>query len=106
MSALSSPAQVMARLQEIDADLAQRANELEDAALAWFRMKRDRELAERVAYAEASGTTVERKLAADAAGASVGADEEGAWEGKRAVVRVLETRSMIGTALLKSMGRA
>ena len=96
----------MVRLEEIEADLAVRANELEGAALAWFRMKRDRELAERTAYAEADGTTVERKLAADAAGAMVGCDEEAAWEGKRAVIRVLETRSMIGTALLKSMGRS
>lgn len=103
---LSHPAAVTARLAEIDADLANLQNEVEDAALAWFRKKRDREFAKQMAYAEAEGTTIERKLAADAAGAPVGCEEEATWESKRAVLRVLETRANIGMALLKSQGRS
>lgn len=103
--ALSTPAQVQMRLEDIDRDLAERQNTLEETAMEWFRAKRDRELAEAVAYAGASGPATERKIIADAAGAEVGAEEEGAWEGKKAVVRVLETRANIGMALLKSQGR-
>lgn len=103
---LSSPIQVMERLQDIESDLASRQNELEAAASAWFTAKRDRELAEAVAYAGASGPATERKIIADAAGAEVGAEEEGAWEGKRAVIRVLEARATIGQSLLKAHGRA
>lgn len=103
---LSTPTAVQVRLEAIEADLAVLQNEVEDAAFEWFRMKRDRELAEQVAYAKASGTTVERKLAADAAGAVVGCDEEATWEAKRAKVRILETRANIGMAILKSHGRS
>ena len=102
---LSSPAQVMLRLEEIESELAERQNQLEDAALEWYRSKRDRELAENVAFASTVGTSMERKFAADAAGAVDGCDEEAAWEAKRAGVRVLETRANIGMAILKSHGR-
>ena len=103
---LSTPQQVQARLESIEADLALRQNEIEPAAMAWFTSKRDRELAEAVAYAGAKGPATERKIIADAAGAEVGAEEEGKWEGMKHVIRVLETRANIGMALLKSHGRA
>lgn len=103
---LASPELVVARLTEIDRDLAILQNELEDTAMEWFRSKRDRELAEQVAYAEATGTAAQRKIEADAAGAVIGCDEEAAWEAKRARVRVLETRANIGMAVLKSQGRS
>jgi hypothetical protein len=106
VSALSTPSQVQIRLEAIEDDLARRQNDLEDAALEWFRAKRDREIEELRAYTEAVGTAPHRKFAADAAGAVIGADEEASWEGKKAVVRVLETRANIGMAILKSHGRA
>jgi len=103
---LSTPAAVQLRLEGIERELAVLQNEMEDTALPWFRLKRDREVAELEAYAVSSGTTVERKLAADAAGAAVGAEEEARWEVKRALVRILETRANIGMAILKSQGRS
>jgi hypothetical protein len=102
---LNHPAGVEARLEEIDRRLAILQNELEDAALDWFRKKRDRDRAEADAYVAASGGHSERRQAGIQAGAEIGADEEGAWEGKRHVLKTLETRSVIGTALLKSQGR-
>lgn len=102
---LNHPAAVELRLQEIDGRLAVLQNELEGAALAWFKKKRDRDRAEADAYVQAQGGHSERRAAGVRAGADIGADEEGAWEGKRHVLKTLETRSVIGTALLKSQGR-
>ena len=98
---LSTPQQVQARLEDIEADLALRQNEIEPAAMAWFTSKRDRELAEAVAYAGAKGPATERKIIAH-----LGAEEEGKWEGMKHVIRVLETRANIGMSLLRSHGRA
>jgi len=106
VSELSTPIAVQHRLEAIEHDLAVLQNELEVAALAWFRKKRDRELAESEMFARTEGTAVARKLTADAAGAVIGCEEEAVWEAKRAVIRVLETRANVGMALLKSMGRS
>lgn len=102
---LSEPAAVMARLEEIEHDLAARQNELEAAALAWFRAKRDREQARAVAFLEAEGTVAERNALAERDTALLGADSEAAYEALRAVCRVLEARASIGMALLKAQGR-
>jgi ribosomal protein S11 len=96
----------MARLESIDSDLALRQNELEDAASAWFRLKRDRERDEATAFMAAVGPVEQRRQEAKLAACHIGAAEEGAWEGKKAVVRVLETRANIGMAILKSQGRS
>lgn len=106
MSALSTPQQIMERLEQIDRDLAERQAELEQAAMDWFRKKRDREHDWAVAFAAAEGTDTKRKAQANRESSRIGAEEEGRWEGLKAVVRVLETRATIGQSLLRSHGRA
>ena len=54
----------------------------------------------------AVGPGEQRRQEAKLAACHIGAAEEGAWEGKKAVVRVLETRANIGMAILKSQGRS
>jgi hypothetical protein len=103
---LSTPQQVMERLEEIDRELAMRQNLLESAALKWFRAKWDREHKWNVAYARAEGPAHVRKAEAIAETAGVGVEEEAEWEALRAVVRTLETRATIGMALLKAQGRS
>ena len=106
MSDLTHPAAVLARLAEIEADLAARQPNLERAGLSWFRTKRDKEKARAVAFLSAEGTVAERNAIADRATALDGRNEEAEWEAVRAVVRVLETRASIGQSILRSQGRA
>jgi hypothetical protein len=103
---LSSPSDVQARLEDIEKDLALRQNELETAALDWFKAKRDREKSHAEVFLLDTGTVAERKAKADLATADVGCVQEGKYEGLRSVVRVLETRANIGMSLLRSQGRA
>jgi hypothetical protein len=103
---LSAPQQIMKRLESIERDLADRQLELESAAMAWFRKKRDREHEWAVAFAAAEGTDARRRAVANRESSHIGAEEEGRWEGLKAVVRVLETRASIGQSLLRSHGRA
>lgn len=106
MTALSDPGLVLARLEEIENDLAGRQNEFEDAALAWFRAKREKEKAWAVWFIESVGTVAERKAVADRETALVGMEEEAAYEATKAVVRTLETRASIGQSILRSQARA
>jgi hypothetical protein len=103
---LSHPGAVMARLEEIDADLAIRQNTLESAAKKWFTAKREKEKARAVAFLSAQGTVAERAAKADEQTALDGKDEEAEWEAVKAVVRVLETRASIGQSILRSQGRS
>lgn len=103
---LTHPAAVMARLQEIDDDLARRQNVLEAAGMAWFKAKRDKEKARATAFLSAEGTVAERNAIAERATALDGRNEEAEWESVRAVVRVLETRASIGQSLLRAQGRS
>jgi hypothetical protein len=102
---LSHPAAVLERLEAIDRDLANRLPELEAAALAWFRAKRDREKARAEVFLTTQGTVAERSAHADRATVTIGVDDEARYEALKAVVRVLEARSMIGLGLLKAQGR-
>lgn len=102
---LNHPQGVIERLEEIENDLAVRQGTLEAAALAWFRVKRDKEHARAVAFIKASGTVAQRTAEADAETALIGKQEEALWEASRAVVRTLETRASIGQSLLRSQGR-
>ena len=97
---------IQQRLEDIDADLAVRVDALEAAARAWFLSKRDREHDRAVVFLKTEGTVGERSSAADIATSMIGRAEEAEWEALRAVVRVLETRSVIGMALLKAYGKA
>lgn len=102
---MDNPGLVTARLTAIEGDLAARENALEAAALAWFRVKRDKEHKRAVAFMQASGTVAERNALADIETAMLGAAEEAEWEALKAVVRVLETRASIGQSILRSQGR-
>jgi hypothetical protein len=106
VTALSTPGQVRNRLEAIEHDLADRQNELEDAALAWFTMKRTREKEWAEAFLSAEGSVEQRKAHAARDTAHIGMDAEARWEGLRAVVRTLDTRAAIGMSLLRSQGRS
>jgi hypothetical protein len=103
---LSTPQQVMERLQGIEQELADSTNELEQAAYGWFRKKRDKEHDEAVAFMSAEGTDTKRRMVAKRETSHIGMEEEALYEALRARVRTLETRATIGMALLKTQGRA
>lgn len=96
---------VLERLEAIETDLAARELELHDAAMGWYRKKRDLEHDRAVAFLAAEGTVAERQAKAARDNSSIGKEEEARYEALRAVVRVLETRANIGMALLKAQGR-
>jgi hypothetical protein len=103
---LSTPQQVMERLEGLAEEIAEYANIVEGRALAWFRVKRDREKAWANAYIQANGPAHVRRVMADLAVADMGLDEEALWEGGRAKMRALESAANVGMALLKSQGRS
>ena len=103
---LSHPAAVQAKLEAIDADLALKQNDYEDAAMEHFTAKRLKEKAKAASFLKAEGTVAERSAKADLETALIGVEEEGRWEGLKGVVKVLDTRGAIGMAILKSQGRA
>lgn len=105
-----TPEQIIERLEQIEQDLADVGPEFSDAAEAWTRAKRDKEKSWAEAYMSASvdGKSVpvtDKKAAAIAASEHIGVESEARYVGCKAKVDVLETRSMIGMALLKSHGR-
>lgn len=106
MTALSDPGLVLARLEQIEQDLAHRQRAYEAAALAWFRSKRDKEHRRAVAFMKATGTVAERQAQADIETALVGLEEEAEFEATRAVMRTLETRASIGQSILRSQARS
>lgn len=110
---MENPAIVWRRLAEIEADLAERQNEVESAAVDVVRVKRDYELRKARAYTTAKGSNqAEREaqaiLALAAASDGIYAkwiETEARYEGVKAAVRVLEHRASIGQSLLRSQGR-
>ena len=106
---LSNPQAVQERLESIEADLAVLQNELEDAALAWFTAKREKDMHRAQAFLSAQGdgkTIAERNALADGLVSTDGMIEEATWEGKKAVLKTLETRAAIGMSILRSQGRS
>lgn len=103
---LDNPAAVMGRLLAIEQDLAVRQGALEAAALAWFRVKRDKEHQRAVAFIRATGTVAERNALAEVETSLIGVSEEAEFEALRAVVRTLETRASIGQSILRSQGQS
>lgn len=109
-----SPDQIMGRLEEIEKDLGERQNEYAEAAENRHKLVRDFELrAARAGLAARADTATEKKwkalveiAAADDSLYEDLANAEGAYEGAKAAVRVLETRANIGMSLLKAHGRA
>lgn len=104
---LDSPAVVMTRLVEIERDLAMRQNNFERAALDWYTVQRDIKKAYATALlsSNASSVTAQRAEAEIAAQLTPGGEHEALYESLKAVIRVLEQRSMICMAVLKSQGR-
>jgi hypothetical protein len=103
---LSDPASVQIRLEEIDGELAILQNDLEDAALTWFKAKKNREQAHAAAFIAAEGPVAERTAKADLAMAGLGIAEEACYEALKAKSRVLEARASIGMSILRSQGRS
>ena len=101
-----TPAQIEQRLQELEQDLGNRQNLYAEAAEKWHRILREREYQHAVEFMKAKGNTTERREAAKAQTALIGVAEEAEFEGLRAAIKVMETRAMIGMALLKSAGRS
>jgi hypothetical protein len=102
---LTTPEAVQSRLESLDDDLAILQNTLEDAAMAHFRAKRDREKQKAKAFLSAKGTDFARRAQADLDVAEIGREEEGQWEAKRAVLKTLEARAMVGASILKAQSR-
>lgn len=97
-----NPAVVQARLEDIDTELALRQNDYEEAALNWFRAKRDLEKRRAECFLTAKGSVEARKALAIIEAGDVGKDEEAAYEALKAGIRVRETRVSIGQSLLKA----
>lgn len=106
MSDLLTPQQIMARLEQLDADLQTRGPVLEQAARAWFIAKRDKERARAQVFLTTEGTVAERNAHADLATSTDGSREEAEYEALKAVCRTIETRVGIGQSLLRAHGRA
>jgi hypothetical protein len=104
---------VLNTLEAISNDLAERQNEYEAAATDRARLIRDWERRLAAHTMSAKGHDAAARKAA-ALGAAIAQDDlyerlmdaEGRYEGCRAVIKVLETRSMIGMAILRSQGRS
>ena len=97
-----TPAQIEERLQDIERDLAIRGPAYENAAEKWYRVLRDREHKHATEFMKADGNTTERREKAKQETALIGMVEEAEYEGLRAAIKVMETRAMIGMALLRS----
>jgi hypothetical protein len=103
---LSDPAAVQQRLEDIEAQLAEKQNRYEDAALAWFKQRRFREMRNAEEFVKATGSAAQRKASADFATALIGSDEEARFEALRASIRTLEARATIGQSILRAQARA
>lgn len=113
MTEHGSPAAVMARLSEIEADLANRMGGLEQAADDRARALRDWEKRIAICGVKAKGASADvRKSHALVAAIEQDelheqlADAEARYDALRSVTKVLEIRATIGMSLLRSHGRA
>lgn len=105
---MDSPAVIMHRLNEIERDLAERQNPYERAAGRWYAAQRDIKKTHAIALlSSAKASVTEKKAEADiAASVCDGAESEAEYEASKAALRVLETRAMVLTSILKAQGRA
>lgn len=98
-----TPIQIEERLQDIERDLGNRQNLYAEAAEKWHRILRDREHKHALAFVGSKApTTTERREIAKLETSLIGQAEEAEYEGLKAAIKVMETRAMIGMALLKS----
>ena len=107
------PGAVIGRLTEIENDLAERQNEFEQAAGDRARLTREWERRFAISLAQAKGSDANARKAS-ALVTAIEQDDlytrlkeaEASFEALRAVMKVLETRSVIGTSILRAQGRA
>ncbi len=103
-----TPAVILAKLTAVENDLAERQNAYESAARNWYTAQREinRRKAKALLTSDA-GSVTEKKAEGELAAYDVeGAASEAEYEALKAVIRVLEQRSMILASLLKSQGRS
>lgn len=109
----SHPGAIMARLEEIEKDLAERQNPFEQAADDRARLLRDWEKRLAICGKNATGVSADvRKAVALCAAIEADdlherlADAEARYDAQRMVTKVLEQRSVIGMSILRAQGRA
>lgn len=105
---MTNPVSILAKLEEIERDMAERQPAYERAAQRWYHAKREqgRDYARALISSNADSVT-EKKAHADlAAYETEGAESEAEFEATRAVLNVLDKRAMILMAILKAQGRA
>lgn len=104
---LSHPGVVMARLEEIERELAERQNAYERAARYWYQAQREIGRVKATALLTADEKSVtEKKARGDLAAYGVeGAECEAEYEALKAAIKVREQRAMICQSLLKAHGR-
>ena len=103
---LSTPQAVTERLEQIDQELALKANDFEQNAHDWFRAKRTKEHQHAIEFKKAEGTVAERNEWANEVTALIGSEYEAAYEAMKAKVKLLEARASIGMSILRSQGRS
>lgn len=98
--------QIIERLEAIETDLAERQPDLQKYAESWTRQKREKEKKWAEAYMQSDAKEVTtRKAAAIRASEGIGVEDEANYTALSKVCDVLNTRAMIGMALLKSHDR-
>lgn len=109
----SHPGAVVARLEAIDTDMAERLNEYEQAAGDRARLNREWDKRMAISLAHAKGSDANARKAS-ALVAAIEKDDlyqrlqeaEATYEALRVVMKVLEGRTMIGLGILRSQSRA
>lgn len=98
-----NPVAMIDRLEQLERDLADRQATVEDLAVRWFKVKRDREKAYAIAFLAADGTTGQRDAQARLAAYDVDdGSVEGEWEGAKAAIKAIETRASVGQTLVRT----
>lgn len=105
---LTEPSRVLARLADLEHQLAMRQNAYEDAASHWFQAQREMGKIRATALLTSTKQSVtEKKAEGDLAAYSVdGAEYESEFETLKAVKDMIDKRAMICMAILKAQGRA
>ena len=101
---LDSPAEVLARLNAIERDLAVRQNLYESVARGWYEAQREMRLEHAKAMiASGRSSVAAQKAEADMAAAGIeGLAYEAEYEALKAAIRVLETRGSILQSILRA----
>lgn len=103
---LSTPVQVIDRLEEIENELAEKQNLYEEVAHKWFLAKREREHKYAIEFRKAEGTVAERSAWANEVTALIGSEHEAMYEALKAKVKLLEARATIGQSILRAQSRS